>query len=190
MPILATLTLTDQEKHQLAAILGCDLARLDDVLAAYASAALDEYVRMFLGQRVFTRGSDILEYRLLVLTKRAFAGQLPDEQRVSALFQKSATGSRSLIRATLAKFQYELTTELATTMGDVLGRVEPDGDGWKVVITSEALVEAMNRQLGFLDGTLPQITKRPSTVSSYHIQPSAYGRLCHQLGIAVKAHPA
>ena len=190
MAISATLTLTEAEKRQLAAILECDLAALDDVLAAYATAALEEYARMFLGQRVFTRGSDILEYRLLVLTKRAFDGQLPDEQRVSALFQKSATGSRALIRATLAKFQYELTTELATTMQEVLVEVEPDGNGWKVVISSEALVEAMNRQLGLLDGTLPQISKRPGTVSSYHIQPSAYGRLCEHLGIDPKAHPA
>jgi len=190
MPISVSLSLTDDEKNQLAVILGCGLTQLDDVLAAYGSAALEEYTRMFLGQRVFTRGSDILEYRLLVLTKRAFAGQLPDEQRVSALFQKSTTGSRSLIRATLAKFQYELTTELATTMGDVLGKVEPDGNGWKVVITSETLVEAMNRQLGLLDGTLPQITKRPGTVSSYHIQPSAYGQLCEHLKIAPKVHPA
>lgn len=189
MPISVTLSLTDEEKHQLAAILGCEVPRLDDVLATYASAALEEYARMFLGQRVFTRGSDILEYRLLALTKRAFGGQLPDEQRVSALFQKSATGSRSLIRATLAKFQYELTTELTATMSHVLGQVEDDGNGWKVVVTSEALVEAMNRQLGLLDGTLPQITKRPNTVSSYHIQPSAYNHLCQHLGIAVKVHP-
>lgn len=75
-------------------------------------------------------------------------------------------------------------------MQEVLGEVEPDGNGWKVVITSEALVEAMNRQLGLLAGTLPQISKRPGTVSSYHIQPSAYGRLCEHLGIDPKAHPA
>jgi hypothetical protein len=188
MPVTAELSLTEPERVQLAAILGCTLQDLDGVLSAYTAAALEEYARMFLGQRVFTRGSDILEYRLLVLAKTAFGGRLPDEQRVSALFQKSASGSRSLIRATLAKFQYELTAELANTIGAVLEQVEEDGDGWKVVIASETLVEAMNRQLGLLDGTLPQIQRRANTVSSYHIQPSAYNSLCSHFDITPKHH--
>ncbi len=188
VPISAALSLTDLEKGQLAAILGCAPAALEDTLAGYATAALEEYVRMFLGQRVFTRGSDILEYRLLALTKNAFGGRLPDEQHVSGLFQKSASGSRALIRATLAKFQYELAGELAVSIRAVLDGVTEDGGAWKVVITSETIVEAMNRQLALIDGTLPQVVKRTATVSSYSLQPSAYLALCEHFGVVPKVH--
>src|ERR1039458_7388469 len=111
MTISVTPHLTSVERDQLAQILACEVSELDQVLSSYGSAALEEYVRMILGQRVFTRGSDILEHRLLLLVKEAFGGRIPDEQRVSALFQLSSTGSRSLIRAVLAKYQYELRDE-------------------------------------------------------------------------------
>ncbi len=94
MSVIVELNLNTTERAQLARILGCGEAELDDKLGSYATAALEEYLRMFLGQRVFTRGSDIVEYRLLLLTKEAFQGRLPDEQRVCALFQRSVTGSR------------------------------------------------------------------------------------------------
>ena len=56
MPISVSLELTDDEKTQLASILGTTSDGLEEALAPYAQASLDEYVRMFLGQRVFTRG--------------------------------------------------------------------------------------------------------------------------------------
>ncbi|MGA2837007.1 MAG: hypothetical protein ABSF84_10460 [Acidimicrobiales bacterium] len=186
IPVGADANLSDDEAAQLAAILGCGVNELPGMLETFASAALEEYIRMFLGQRVFTRGSDVLEYRLLLLTKHAFGGNLPDEQRVSALFQKSTTGSRALIRATVAKFQYELISEVAQTIAQVLGDVEPDTHGWKVVINSEPLVETMNRQLGIINGILPTIVRRAGTAASYHLEPSAYQALCEHFEIAPK----
>lgn len=77
MPISVSLELTDDEKTQLASILGTTSDGLEEALAPYAQASLDEYVRMFLGQRVFTRGSDAREYRLLLLIKHAFDDRFP-----------------------------------------------------------------------------------------------------------------
>ena len=108
MAITVDLPLNAEEKAQLAGILRCDPDALDAVLAPYAAAALEEYARMFIGQRVFTRGSDIHEYRLFLLIKQPLEGRIPDEQQVSDLFQTTATQSRSLIRSVLAKYQYEL----------------------------------------------------------------------------------
>ena len=82
MAITVDLPLNAEEKAQLAGILRCDPDALDAVLAPYAAAALEEYARMFIGQRVFTRGSDIHEYRLFLLIKQPLEGRIPDEQQV------------------------------------------------------------------------------------------------------------
>lgn len=186
MAISIDLNLSDLERAQLAGILGCEVSHLETELGSYGTAALEEYVRMFLGQRVFTRGSDMLEYRLLLLTKSAFGGRLPDEQRVSAVFQRSATGSRSLIRAVIAKYQYELSGEVATTMKDTLTSVNQDGDDWSFVVNSENVVETMNRVLAGIDGTLPQVGKKSGMVASYSLKSSSYHALCEYYGIAPK----
>jgi hypothetical protein len=70
----------------LAEILGSSPDQVEDKLAPYVSAAATEYIEMFLGRRVFTRGQDIREYRLFLLMRGVF-GRLPDEQEVSDLFQ-------------------------------------------------------------------------------------------------------
>jgi len=189
MPITISIALGQDERTQLAAILGCDVSNLDTALSSYGTAALEEYARMFLGQRVFTRGSDIMEYRLLLLTKGSFSGRLPDEQRVSALFQRSSTASRALIRAVLAKFQYELSGEIAATMRDSLNAVVDDEDSWSFVVNSENIVEAMNRVLAVIDGTLPQVTKKPGMVTSYALKPSSYLALCQHFGVKAKTKP-
>jgi hypothetical protein len=90
MPITIELGLADEERNQLGGILKCSPADLDATLESYAAAALEEYGRMFIGQRVFTRGADIQVYRLFLLIKGPFDNQIPDEQIVSDLFQTTA----------------------------------------------------------------------------------------------------
>ena len=186
MAISVSAQLNDAERVQISQILGCDPKSLDKTLQPFAAAGLEEYLRMILGQRVFTRGSDILEHRLLLLTKAAFNGRIPDEQRVSALFQLSSTGSRSLIRAVLAKYQYELRDEIDATMRDALESVDEDEHGWTFTVNSENVVETMNRILAVIDGTLPQVSKKPTTVSTYNLRPSSYGKLCSHFGVTPK----
>src|SRR6266702_5846176 len=99
MNVTAAIKLSADDQKELARILECHPKEMEKTLAPYTSAALTELVTMFLGQKVFSRGSDILEYRLLLLIQHAFANQIPDEQRVCRLFQTTATGSRSLIRS-------------------------------------------------------------------------------------------
>ncbi|HEY8788095.1 MAG TPA: hypothetical protein VIM10_03025 [Actinopolymorphaceae bacterium] len=96
-------TYSPPERKQLAATLGCDAKDLTKTLKAYGEAASEEYVRMILGQKVFTRGTDIREYRLSLLITHVFGGRLPSEQLISALFQTTATQSRALLRAVMSK---------------------------------------------------------------------------------------
>jgi hypothetical protein len=123
MAISVSVELKEDEQAQLAAILGTTVAELEGKLAPFAQAAVEEYVRMFLGQRVFTRGSDAREFRLLLLIKHAFEDRFPDDQRISDLFQTTLSESRSLIKSVSAKYQYELVDQTSSRVDDVLALV-------------------------------------------------------------------
>jgi hypothetical protein len=56
--------LSNGDRNQLAAIFECEPDSLDALLAKNIAAAEEKYVSIFLQQRLFTRGSDIREYRL------------------------------------------------------------------------------------------------------------------------------
>ena len=188
MDIEATIDLEDSETSRLARILRCEPDQLAEVLAPYAEAALTEYVRMFLGERVFTRGSDIREYRLLLLIKHVLDGAIPDDDYVSALFQTNTGQSRGLIRAVLSKYQYEVETGVQATVKQVVdeARREGDSDVWTVIIRSGNVVDALNRQVELLSGALPLVTRSPGTGARYEIKRSTYLRLCEALEVEAK----
>lgn len=188
MDIDARIQLTADEEERLGKILRCDRRELPDALQPYASAALEEYVRMFLGERVYTRGSDIREYRLLLLIKHATNGAIPDDDYVSGLFQTSTSQSRSLARSVLSKFQYELETGIQATVRAAVERArrEQDADVWTTIIRSGNVVAAVNREIEVLDGALPLVTRTPGTAARYELKRSTYLRLCQQFGVQVQ----
>lgn len=168
--------LTDAEKRQLSQILDCEAAGLEDSLQAYSEAATEEYVRMILGQRVFTRGQDVREYRLYLLIRHVFGGRLPTEQKISDLFQTTTTQSRALLRAVMSKYQYELQAAIEQTLTYVLAGAHQDSEteAWSITVDSENVVEALNRRLAAKDGTLPQVVRAKNTITTYEIANSAY----------------
>jgi hypothetical protein len=181
------LPLNDDEERQLAGILRTTPDQMAQALTPVALAATQEYVRMFLGQKVFTRGSDILEYRLFLLVKEVFNNKVPDEQRISDLFQVTANGSRSLTRSVLSKYQYELHDAVHRSLNDTVDAAVPGENGdYEVAVYNEGITESLNRMLGSEDSTLPPIGKKRGTVCTYVIKPSAYQCLCRVLGVEPK----
>jgi hypothetical protein len=179
VPIRANHGLRDDEAEKLAGILGCPRNQLDNTLSAYASASLQEYIGMILGQKVFTRGADIREYRLFLLIQHAFGNQLPDEQKICDLFQTTVSQSRALIRSVMSKYQYDLSAAIRTTITNTIVaavQVEEGGD-YEFTVNSENVVDAMNRALASIDGTLPQVIKKKGTVTSYVLKPSSRDEL-------------
>lgn len=173
------LPLTEDEVRQLAGILACEREDLEATLQLVASAALQEYTRMFLGQKVFTRGSDILEYRLFLLMRELFNNAVPNEERVCALFQATTSNARALIRSVLSKYQYDLHDALSGSLRATLDsahRVEEDGD-YEVTVNAQSLVDGLNRALAERNGSLPSIVKKRGTVCTYVIRPSAFDEL-------------
>lgn len=187
MDITVPIELTNSEEIALANNFGCDVDDLASTLANYGKASLEEYIRMFLGQKVYSRGSDILEYRLLLLIEHALRNKIPDEQDVCRLFQTTASKSRSLIRAVMSKFQYELKLAIDGTVRTLIESAQLDTNGDDdtriVVINSENLVDELNRIIASIDGTLPPVSKKRGTASTYQIMPSSYNQLCNRFGI-------
>ncbi|WP_131248526.1 hypothetical protein [Brevibacterium casei] len=177
--------LTQSERRQLAATLNCADGQLDDHLQSFSDAATEEYVRMILGQRIFTRGQDILEYRLFLLVRHVFDGTLPTTSQISAYFQTTAAQSRALLRAVLSKYQYELQEAVKKTVKRQLSEAtdDPNSDSMIITVNSENVVEELNRQLADIDGNLPQITKVRGTISSYSIKPSAFEELRNRVDL-------
>lgn len=188
MKIQAILELNSKEKSELARILACSQNKLEDVLQPFASAAIEELISMFLGQKVFTRGMDLLEYRLFLLIRHAFGGKLPAEQDVCKLFQLTSTASRSLIRAVMSKYQYSLKSEIDATLGSLLesAQICEDSDQIAVSIHNLNLVEELNRELGEIDTDLPSVRKKYNSVSTFLIKPSSYIKLCERFGVESK----
>lgn len=174
------MNLSKTEKSQLSATFGCAAVDLAREVKKYEQAAIEEYLRMILGQRVFTRGQDIREYRLFLLIQHVFAPLLPDERTICALFQTTTTQSRGLLRAVMSKYQYELQPIIHQTLETIVKSAVPDPstpDVWNITIDSENVVEALNREIASVDGTLPQISKARGTVTTFDIPKSSYEQL-------------
>lgn len=185
MKISTEIDLNNEEQQELANILGCKKTELSTKLSPFANAAIQEIISMFLGQKVFNRGSDILEYRLYLLIIHAFNGRIPDEQEVCRLFQSTLTSSRSLIRAVMSKYQYQLRNAIDDTVKSLLGNVEEneDGNSFIVSVHNLNLVDELNSELAEIDTNLPPVQKKRGSVSTYEIMPSSYTRLCERYGI-------
>ena len=132
MKLKVEVTLTKGEAKQLAEIIGAEQAQVDEKFSPFARAAINEYARMFLGQKVLFRGSDIREFRLFLLIREAFKNQIPDEQRVCDLFQCSTTQARSLIRAVMSKYQYSLSNAIDSSLTDTVSTSFATSLGWGV----------------------------------------------------------
>ncbi|WP_073038398.1 hypothetical protein [Desulfacinum infernum] len=188
MEIKVNLELSSEDIKELSRILGCGEDELSVTLSPYAAAAVEELVTMFLGQKVFTRGTDIREWRLYLLIKHAFSSRIPDEQEVCKLFQTTTSGSRALLRAVMSKYQYLLKDGIERTLQELLNRVEvaDDGDELMVAIHNLNLVEELNRVLAELDSSLPPVEKKRGSVSTYRLRRSSYLKLCERFGITSK----
>jgi hypothetical protein len=176
--------LTDGERAQLAATFGCAPDELDARISLYTDAAREEYLRMVLGQRVFTRGQDIREYRLLLLIQHVFGGRLPSEAQVCAIFQTTTTQSRTLLRSVLAKFQYDLQEVTVNTLRDVLANATDDRNtknARRLNIDNTNVIDALNRLIASIDGSLPLATKVQGTGSSYLILGSSFQKISEHL---------
>lgn len=149
------------------------------MVQAHVNAALAEYHDLFCGRKVFRRGSDLLEYRLVLLIKHQFEGTIPDEHTVSGMFQMSSNESRSIIRAVISKYQHQLSDSLERTICSVLSSAQrsTNDDTYSVIIRNRNIVDAINQRLAMINPALSPLEKQRRSVCAYSIQPSALQKL-------------
>jgi hypothetical protein len=189
MEINFTITEIEQtEKDLLKSILQCDEATLNEKLNKVARSSFEEYKRMILGQRVFTRGRDIIEFRLFILIKHFFEGKIPEEQKICDLFQLTASESRSLVKSIMSKYQYELRDTITSSLKDEVEKISKieNSNDYKMSIQNQYFKDELNRILGTIDTSLPIIEKDRGTISTYVIKRSSYLRLCELFNIVPK----
>jgi hypothetical protein len=142
--------LPDEDKERLLQVLGLepdgDEAALANALVPFAKASLAEYVDQFTGRQLPTRMRDLSQLRLLYIARYAFAGRLPDPDKVADLFQQNSTEARTLVRNTATRYRYELSKDMNDAVWAVLiSKAKPAGhDNWNVEVRDLALLEHMN----------------------------------------------
>jgi len=176
MQITFDIAVDPDDEARLTALLGAN-PDLPSVVAGHAKAALQEYLEAYLGRRAFSRGSDILEHRLARLIQHAFAGEVPDDVKISRLLQTTLSQSRTLLRNTLIKFRYELTDATTQSAQTLLTKVIWADDHYDSKGASTNLIEILNQQLAAVDPTLKNISRTPNSVATWSISPEAYDAL-------------
>jgi hypothetical protein len=189
MEIKFNVDIQDDEKELLKSILNCETDdELNILLNKIGRSSFEENRRMIIGQKVFTRGRDILEYRLFNLIKFFFDGKIPDEQKICDLFQITATESRAFVRSIMSKYQYDLKETISSTLKEQVENVQKDESEeiYRLSIQNQYFKDELNRILGAIDTSLPIIEKERGTISTYIIQPSSYQKLCEHFGIELE----
>ena len=187
MAVTTKFNLNKAELSQLAGILKAKPEEIETKFASFAEAAIEEYARMFLGQKVFTRGSDMREYRLFLLIRFAYGNSIPDDQTVCDLFQCTLSQSRALIRSVMSKYQYELHGAIEMALKEAVRGVKRDAN--KTLVFSdprENVVAALNKLLATIDPFQHQVTRSIGKLATYELKPSAYSALCKNLNIEEK----
>ncbi|MET4783082.1 hypothetical protein [Glaciihabitans sp. UYNi722] len=182
--------LSREERRQLAHALGCTVGELDGRITSVSEAATREYLAMFLGQEGFSRVDDFLVWRLYLLIDTVFAQRLPSTATVSALFQTTASRSRSLLRSVMSKYQYQLQEAITESLQLLLDASESalDDTAARVVVPgSDILIEALNDRIASRGGDYPSIGKVHGHVNQYRVEKSSFDVLVEILA-AERAH--
>jgi len=175
MKITIDLNLSDTEEAHLRRIVGQGAdKKWPTGFAPFAAAAAEEYARLFLGQKVFTRGSDVREYRLFLLIQNALGKEIPDEQTVCALFQCTLSQSRALLRAVMSKYQYELSKEISGSLRKIVNaatKIEGK-DTWIIKVNNENVVAELNKILARQPGQ-DEIARQSGKLGTYELKTAA-----------------
>jgi hypothetical protein len=172
--------LSAEERRQLAHALGCAVGELDGRLKSVSEAATREYVAMFLGQEGFSRVDDFLVWRLYLLIDTVFAHRLPSAATVSALFQTTASRSRTLLRSVMSKYQYQLQAAITGSLQQLLEDSEAASDetAARVIVPgSDTLIDALNDRIAVRGGDYPAIVKVHGHVNQYRVEKSSFDAL-------------
>ncbi|MCQ6956992.1 hypothetical protein [Mucilaginibacter aquariorum] len=175
MKLTIEIDFTNEEGKLLSRILKSeDKNVLETKCSAIAKAATEEYKAMILGKKVFTRGKDMLEFRLFSLINHYFEGRIPSEQEICALFQIRIAEAKGLVNAITSKYQYELERTVAKTLADILATATEDGSNFKFALRSAFLKDEINRLITNVNPQLTLLERVTTSGGEFTLKNSSY----------------
>lgn len=167
----------------------CNAKSREEHLNKYAKAAFCEYTYMTAGDKVFTRFTDLQEYRLYLLVKNYFEGIIPSDQMVASFFHIPYARAQSLTRSMVSRYRNELDTTMEDTAKEILSKAHKGEDdkvqGRIVPIKNGNMVEELNDVIASKGSDNKPITKQKNTMSNYIIPESSYKLLCDHFGLDI-----
>lgn len=185
--IFDTDTLFDATEIELIKIvLNCaDEQELQIAIEGISRAAIYEYFEMILGKQIPTRANEFQERRLFQLLKNYFVGRIPSEAEVSSIFQLTESNSRALLRNVKTKYKFNLEQELLTTMKLTLLTSVIVGGNYRVVISSESILEELRQTVSLRAAHLDQISKVKNSAGVYNIPEDTFAVLCQHYDVNI-----
>lgn len=145
-------------------------------------AALTEYKEMFLGMSLPSRADEIRQHRLFYLIENYYVDRIPSESEVSSMFQLTQTRSKSLIRAVMTRFHYQLESQILDTLKkEIENKIEGEDDTYQLVIKSDIVVEELNLIIDRVAPSLDRIKRVQNSARTYSISKRSYDKIHHDL---------
>jgi len=187
-------SLTETEKEILFHNLQCsDDEELSAKLERIATASLNEYLDMILGNNLPTRADEMREQRVYYLLKHFFIDRFPTESEICQLFQTTESGSRTLLRNVRAKYKFGVQEHIRNSVRLALSDAKKNSEGKHYVVTikSENVLEEMKQSVSRNAPQLEQIAKKRNSAGLYTIPADTFDVLfteyCDSTDLAMAA---
>jgi hypothetical protein len=181
-----------EDKGRLREVMNLPADGTDDALAEslvpFAEASLAEYVDQFTGRQLPSRMKDLEQLRLLYVARHAFAGKLPDPDKVADLFQKNSSEAKTLLRNTSTRYRYELSKDMNDAVWSVLTTKATTAgtDAWNVEIRDLALLEHVNEAVRRGPGNPAGVQKSKDEMHVYLLDKHTMKALLATIGRELK----
>lgn len=169
--------INEDDKNLLVNILGVNQDQLSEALQSHTVSALEEYINMYLGKNVYSRGSDIQENKLYLLIKNNVFDGMPTEKEVSKFFQTTIGQSKTLLRAVNTKYQYKLRNLFLRNLKETIEKSNLVNGDYELFVESKFKLEELDILISSLGGGLAPIKKKRDTSSIYIIPNDTYQRI-------------
>lgn len=167
---VANVDLTTEEEAALVRVFGGNAAGLQARLAPFASAALREYIDMFLGQAV-TTASDVRERRLVAMMLALPPARFPKDDDIARWFNLTPASARSLLRTTLARHRHKLRAVMDAAARSFIGAAgAPAQNGDREArFPNSVVIDMLNEQLAAATAVRKPIRRKADTFDTYVI---------------------
>ena len=134
---------------------------------------------MMSGEKVFSRASDIREYRLLLLIEYVF-GEMPSEKVVANLFQLKNSEARTLMKNVDAKYRRRLANKKKSSLLEFIKGIDTTSGDSNLQFDCDSVykIESLN---DIISSGYEMIQKVPNKTNRYTINANTLTHLKERL---------